>query len=528
MRSLQWYIAAPVLLFALVAAALAVSDRLFLREGAVIVAALLAVVGTAVVTHYLVIRPIRHLAAGIRGMAGGDYGTRLNDALPAEFGELARGFNAMASSIEQHGELLLRQATTDQVTGLLNRGGVEARMAADIAMSVPFVCVYLTVPTFHEITSTLGYPASEVVLREVGDRLEREFPDAPIAHVGGNAFVLSVRGADGGVDRAHRTAERAQEVLEPEFQVGRVPLHVEFMVGAACYPEHGGDPETLVRKAEADARASGSRHTVLDAAQDEPDTSHLEMVTALRDALLRGGLELHYQPLVDLEGNVQGAEALLRWDRDGEWVPPGVFIPVAERSGMMMEIDRWVFGEAVAQARRWQDAGRPVPIAINVSARSLEDLDFPVHASEVLAAAGVAPELITIEITETAMVTLFGNALAVTRQLGDLGIRMALDDFGIGHSPIHYLRAFPVSRVKVDLTLVRDLARVPEVRSIVQTLIGMAKAMHLETVGEGVETSEAERILQELGCDLVQGYLHGRPMDVPAFGRWMRAHPNAA
>ncbi|MEX2373192.1 MAG: GGDEF domain-containing protein [Dehalococcoidia bacterium] len=508
-------------------AVLAASNRLFLRDAIIIALAVAAVIATAGVTNRTVVRPITSLAAGIRRVAAGDYGARLDDRLPAEFGDVARGFNQMAGSIEEQRATLVRHASTDQATGLLNRTGLQDAMAEHIAAGRPLACVYLTVLSFHEITSTFGYPAADAILGEIGDRLERAFPDSAIARIGGNAFAFGVDGPGGRLERVQHVVERARAALDPEVQVRGVPLRVEFLIGAATFPDHASEPDLLLRKAEAAARRGGERHVVFDPAQDEPRTNNLRLVTALHDAVVGEKLELHYQPLIDAAGMPQGAEALLRWRHEGEWISPAEFIPVAERSGVMLAVDRWVFREAVAQALRWQQAGTPLPIAVNVSIRSLEDLDFPDYVSEVLATAGLAAHLVTVEVTETAVMTLVGNALEVAQRLRALGLGIALDDFGVGHSPIQYLRWFPVSRIKLDLTLVRDLQQDSEVRPIVRALLEMARALDIETVGEGVEEVEQHRILREMGCDFTQGYLHARPMDAAAFDAWRATLPPA-
>jgi diguanylate cyclase len=426
-------------------------------------------------------------------------------------------------------EGLRYQATRDSLTGLANRPHLVERVDALIRrteLSGGHVdLLFLDIDGFKLVNDSWGHHMGDRVLVAAANRL-REIvePSDVLARIGGDEFVL-VRfiGPDGGKDGQLLAAEVIDAFRWP-LPVGENSLVTTVSVGLArsVFP---ATAESLLRDADTAmyrAKDAGRNRCVMfDSTMRDSVRARVETELALRHALDRDQLVLHYQPIVDLaDGSLAGFEALLRWAHPGKgMVSPLDFIPVAEETGLIVEIGEWVVAEAVGQLSSWRrsgrlPAGRELFMSVNVSARQLHEPGLVDHVEAQLARHGVPAHLLVLELTESAMMADQENSGVMLRQLRDLGVLLSVDDFGTGYSSLGHLRKFPVGKVKVDRSFVAGIEHDADDEEIVRAIVGMSLAMRLEVVAEGIETEGQRRLLHRLGVPLGQGWLFGRP--VPA------------
>jgi diguanylate cyclase (GGDEF)-like protein len=415
------------------------------------------------------------------------------------------------------------RARVDPVTGTATRAELEAVLARRLAgSSVPAVAV-LELEGFADVNETLGHQHGDRVLRGVAGRLEHAVGDGDlVAHIHGSAFAVLC-------DAGHVDAvvTRCRDALQETLELAGLEIDLGAFAGIASGPAE--DASALLR--EADVAVRRARERRVRALHYEPAmgagaASRVELVPHLRRAIAAGELVLHYQPKLDLRtGALAGVEALVRWDRPGHGlVPPGMFIDVAERTGLIRPLTTWVLGAALADQAAWAATSLRTPVAVNLSARVLQ----PAVVAEVAAllpgaAAGGGLEL---EVTESAAMIDPVEGLAVLEELAGLGVRLSVDDFGTGHSSLAYLERLPVAALKIDRSFMAGLAERRAGASIVTATIELGHRLGLDVVAEGVEDEATLAALRGLGCDLAQGFLIGRPMPAAALREWA-AHPPA-
>jgi diguanylate cyclase (GGDEF)-like protein len=414
------------------------------------------------------------------------------------------------------------QATHDSLTGLANRVQLRDRMEQALAASATtgnLVAVLLIdLDRFKEINDSLGHSYGDALLRQVGPRLRSILREQDVvARLGGDEFAVLLPVVDGAAE-ARTVAERLREALHRRFDVEGVGLDVEVSVGIAISPMHGADAEELLRNADIamyvakDVKAGA---VVFEPAEHVTAPSRLNVLGDLRRALdTDGELLLHYQPKFTLDGrHIEGLEALLRWQHpERGMVPPAEFIPVAEGTGIILRLTERVLGMALSQMRRWLDEGHPVPVAVNLSTRCLMDDDLPELVATLLHRYGVPAGLLRLEVTESAVMGDAARCLDVLQRLHDLGVHLSIDDFGTGYSSMAYLRQLPVDELKIDRSFVMGMTDTQQDAVLVRTAIDLGHNLGLTVVAEGVEGAEHVAALQELGCDIAQGFHFARPM----------------
>ena len=333
-------------------------------------------------------------------------------------------------------------------------------------------------------------------------------------------FVVLCEGV-AGPEEATAIAVRLEEALAAPFASPGGPLAVTASVGVALAGPGQADPEAVLRDADAAmyrAKERGkARHELFDDALRERALRRLGAEVDLRRAIEEDRLVLRYQPVVDLaSGGVVGVEALVRYeDRAGSLVEPAAFLDVAEESGLVVPLGRWVLAEACRQLGAWWDAhpaAARLTLAVNLAAAQLAQPDLVAQVDAALAASGLLPEALCLELTESALVEAAHSSLANLERLRARGVRLALDDFGTGYSSLTYLKRFPVGVLKVDRSFVDGLGSDPDDTAIVDAVVGLGRSLGLTTVAEGVETAQQASRLKDLGCDLVQGYYYARPL----------------
>ncbi len=444
-----------------------------------------------------------------------------------------RGFVLDITEQKLAEESLRRLRFYDQLTGLPNRVLLLRRLGPALAESVqsrrPLALLILALDRFREITNTLGHHNGDLIVREVAARLGDALGNGDrVARLRGDEFGLLLPDADAAL--AGKVGERVLAALERPFIVQRLPIEVSASLGVAVAPQHGGEAETLLRRADAAvqaARALGGGASVVYSPRCEPhDPAQLALLGELRRALETNELRLHYQPKVDLRSHaVVGAEALLRWPHAKRGsVPPSEFIPVAEQTGLIRLLTRWVLDRAAGEARGWERQGRSLPVAVNVSARSLHDGRLIEQIEETLLTHDLPAERLQVELTESAVMADPGRAADVLRDLRSRGVAVAIDDFGTGYSSLGLLRRLPVAELKIDKSFVLGMAGDgAEDTAIVRSTADLAHNLGLRVVAEGVEDQWTLDLLATFGCDQAQGYHIARPMDYTAFVDWLGA-----
>ena len=416
-------------------------------------------------------------------------------------------------------EKVEHQALHDDLTGLPNRTlfqdrAEQALFKADRSGS-GFAVMIIDLDRFKEVNDTLGHHSGDLLLREVAERLRQALRTSDtVARLGGDEFGVIAAGLSDPTT-ARALADKLQDALARPIIVSGLAIDVEASVGIAMFPEHGTDVATLIRHADVSMYVSKDTHTpvVYAAAHDRHSLAHLTLVGELRRALDDRQLVVHYQPQADTTtGEVHQVEALVRWQHPQHGLlGPDRFIPLAEQTGLIRSLTRYVLDAALAQCSAWQEEGHPLAVAVNITARELIDLRFPEEVAELLAKWRVEPARLELEITETTLMTDPPRARSILARLRGLGVKIAIDDFGSGHSSLGYLKRLPIDVLKIDKSFIQRMGEDVGDAAIVRSAIDVGHSLGLKVVAEGVEDEAAKRWLQELGCDAYQGYHLGRP-----------------
>jgi diguanylate cyclase (GGDEF)-like protein len=461
-------------------------------------------------------RPVEALAGAARRIEAGDYRALPNLKRRDELGQLAAAFGTMAEAVRQREEHIRQQALHDQVTDLPNRLAAEAAIdrARDAGVTRgALLMVGLTrVP---DIVKTMGHGLCDRLMREVGARLGRVAATSYLARATDTQFVAWLPGADR--TEAVASAMRILDALGTPYTEADVSIDTLPAIGIAMYPEDGALATVLLRHGEvAQFAATGSTRPLAfyDAATDPHRTERLSLMGELREALDHDRLTLHYQPKLALaSGRVDGVEALVRWHHPRRgMVPPQDFIGMAEDTGNIQRLTRWALAAGIAQASRWHARGLALKVAVNLSARDLGEAELPLRIGRLLSIHGLPPGLLTVEITERAVIGEPDTAMRVLKGLADLGVGIAVDDFGVGQSAFAYLRHLPVNELKIDQTFVRHLARDVSDQTIVRSIVELGHRLGFEVTAEGVENQGALEQLAAIGCDHAQGFFIAQPL----------------
>jgi predicted signal transduction protein with EAL and GGDEF domain len=368
-----------------------------------------------------------------------------------------------------------------------------------------------------------------MLLVEVSHRLRGALRASDVvARLGGDEFVVVLDETGERCD-VERIAGELLSTLGQPVQLSGHECHTTASIGIAIYPSDGTDTQALTKNADVAmylAKEDGKNGFRFFSRDDKVQSiERLTLETALRRALERNQFSLHYQPKVDmLTGQITGVEALLRWEHPNfGMVSPMQFIPLAEETGLIVPIGRWVLREACAQNMAWQRRGlRPVSMAVNLSPRQFADPHLLQDVDEALVASGMSPVLLQLEVTESMVMRNVSRAIRVLDAIQSRGIRIAIDDFGTGHSSMSLMKQFPIDTIKIDRSFVRDLANDPEDQAIAQAIISMGKALGMTVVAEGVETVEQQTFLRDHGCDEMQGFIFSKPVPVRELAELLR------
>jgi diguanylate cyclase len=415
----------------------------------------------------------------------------------------------------------------DLLTGLPDRATFDLdldRFAQEADRHEGAVCVLcLGIDNFPLLNDTYGHDCGDAVLRETGVRLAAiGGARSTAARLGGTEFLLAV---PGNLEYGRRLATTLLARLSQAIEVDVHQLHIGCSIGIACYPRHGARPLLVSHAAmamRAARQAGGGAHAEFETQMGDDQRDQAELARDLRLAIDRKQLVLYYQPKVDARSlQITAAEALLRWQHPTRGiVSPEVFIPIAERHGLIGSIGNWVLDEATRQAAVWRDRGLRMRVAINVSGYQIRQDDFIDRLGHALESNRLVPSRFTCEITETvAMEDTLVTQRAFER-LGQLGVHVSIDDFGTGHSSLAVLRRLPTAELKIDRAFVTDLGRSADALAVARAIVQLAHSLDLRVVAEGVETADQRDHLLALGCDELQGFLFARPMPAAALDVW--------
>ena len=470
----------------------------------------------------------RDMAAVANAIARGDLSAEITPKSEKDVFGVA--FERMRQSLRETVGELEHQALYDPLTDLPNRSLLHDRLAVAVAAGKrhqhPVAMLLLDLDRFKEINDTFGHHHGDLLLAQVAERLRPLLREADtLARLGGDEFAIVLPHAD--ADAAKLVAERVRKALREPFMLEGTRALVGASVGIALYPDHGDRGGSLLRLADVAmyrAKRAHAGHVFYSAEHDEHSSGRVELAADLERAIFDEELELHYQPKLDCEAKqIAAVEALVRWRHpDRGLVAPGDFIPLAEQTGLIDPLTDWVLDTAIGQMHQWRKAGLDLAISINVSARSLADGKLAGRIAHRLRRFDLPPELLVVEITETALMADPETAMATIAQLRDAGVGVSIDDYGTGYSSLAYLKRLRAQELKIDREFVGQMVSDEGNAAIVRSTIALAHELGLTVVAEGVEDTATLDALDLAGCDTVQGFLLSRPVPADELMAWFR------
>ncbi len=494
-------------------------------------------VGSSLTAHRM-ITPLNRLASAADRLGAGDYATPIGDEhRHDEIGQLSQAFERMRVSVSAQKEEILKLAYWDTLTGLPNRAQFRDAVCSAVAAAQqigtppgpsaqPSVAVLmLDLDRFKHVNDVLGYRFGDLLLVQVAQRLAQQLVRGGdlVARLGGDEFAILLRSGD--AELAHSVARRIASAFDAPLTLEEHTVDMGAGIGMACWPQHAGDADALISRAEvamysAKQRSAGA--LMYDPTIDAASAQTLSLLTEMRQAVTENQLRLFLQPKLSLgTGAVVGAEALVRWQHPQRGlVPPMQFIPFAEQTGFIRVLTMWIFEEAARHWRMLHAEGLLITLSVNLSTRDLLDQDLPQKFDALLLKHQVPAEAFCLEITESAIMDDPQRAQATLDRLSALGFKLSIDDFGTGYSSLAYLKRLPVDELKIDQSFVKSMENDPDDAKIVRSTIDLAHNLGLTVVAEGVENAKTWDMLRELNCDQAQGYHMGKPMPADAFANW--------
>ena len=467
---------------------------------------------------------------------GSNYPEMINiKAIRNKEGKISNYFSMSNDITEQKQweEQLYHMAHYDSLTGLPNRTLFKDRLKQEISRSdrndKNFGVLFLDLDLFKSINDSLGHAAGDELLKIVAERLKETLRNADsIARLGGDEFTIMVTDLaasyEKNINYLTRLCEKIIEVIKQPMEIGGREINATCSVGVTIFPVDADNVEDLLRNADSAmyyAKSQGRRNYQFYSKEfNEQAVDRLEKEIEFRAALKSGALQLYFQPQVDvISRHVVGAEALLRWKKDGEIIlGPDKIVTLAEETGLIFELGNWILKQACQECKKWADKGHnKIRVAVNLSTRQFRQKDLVEIVTNILDETGLPGKMLELEVTESALMENIEYSVEMMADLSRKGIRWSLDDFGTGYSSLTYLRDFPVHVLKVDQSFVREITINPEDSAIVETIIDLAHRLHLTVIAEGVENEEQLKVLSLMNCEQVQGYYFGEPMQVKDF-----------
>ena len=473
-------------------------------------------------------RPLRDLGAMAQEIEQGRYQATKVVARDAEVRQLASAINTMAQGIAVREERISELAYRDNLTGLANRTAFSQAIDDHLQAQKRFSILLMDIDRFKDVNDILGHQIGDLLLKQIVGRLLEQTDGhwSLLARLGGDEFGLLVDS-----DEPQAAIQLAQKIIAALDQAILLEGHqviASGSIGIVHSPLHGQQQNALLRHAELamyTSKRSNSGYVVYDPAFEARSKQNLSLMAELRHALEHQEFKLFYQPKVDLRSNtISEVEALIRWQHPKRGIiPPDQFIPFAESTGFIAVITEWVIQEALRQRHQWQQVNLGLTISINISARDLLNPKLPQVFQEAMQRYQASPDWLTLEITESAIMTDPKSALEVLNQLHRSGLRMSIDDFGTGYSSLAYLKKLPVNELKIDKSFITDMENNHDDAVIVRSTIDLGHNMGLHVIAEGVENQATWDGLQQMGCDSIQGYFVSRPLAAEVLENWIQA-----
>ncbi|MFO1350417.1 MAG: EAL domain-containing protein [Gammaproteobacteria bacterium] len=473
-------------------------------------------------------RPLNKLAGIADHIQNGDYSQAADIDQADEIGALAASINHMRDSVAEREAEILRLAYADTITGLPNRAMFNDRLEQAVKRALrnadPFTVLVLDLDRFKFINDMLGHAAGDQVLRQVGERLQAALRQSDtVARIGGDEFAILL--ATSNSADVQTVIDKIHCALEEPILLHHQPVDVDCSIGIASYPEHGEDAGTLLRHADVAmyvAKRTRSGCARYEAEHDEHHAQHLSLIGELRRAVEQDELQLYYQPKIDLgSARAVAVEALVRWQHPQRgFVSPAQFIPFAEQTGAIKLITRRVIDKAFAQCRQWLERGITLQVSL-MSRPAICSIRTAAILANALQRNALPPSLICLEITESALLEDPTRARDTVIRLHELGLRLAIDDYGTGYSSLAYLKKLPVDELKIDRSFITNMIKLREDRAIVRSTIELGHNLGLAIVAEGVESAEECALLKQLHCDQAQGGWFSRPLSSEQLDIWL-------
>jgi diguanylate cyclase (GGDEF)-like protein/PAS domain S-box-containing protein len=426
---------------------------------------------------------------------------------------------------------LVRQSLHDSLTGLPNRTLLAERLERAILVGhrTSIGLIFMDLDRFKQVNDTFGHQKGDQLLQEVARRILRVLREADtLARLSGDEFAVLLPATD--EPGVVRVAERIEGALREPFVLDRQTFSLSASMGIAMHPQHAGDAATLMQRAESavyHAKQSDGHYAIYEPQASTSDPARLLLSHELGEGIDANQLVLYYQPKVNLgDGKTEQVEALVRWNHPERGLtPPAAFIPLAEETGLVKPLTTWTLTEALKQHKAWLESGHRIRVGVNFSARLLIDPHLVDLVTDVLRTYDVEPSFLQAEVTESAIMTDPDRALTTLTDLRNAGVRIAIDDFGVGYASLNYLKKLPADELKIDKSFVLDMAASRDDASIVRSVITLGHNLGLRVVAEGVDNKRAVDMLAEMGCDMAQGYFLSRPLPAPEVTEWLRRPP---
>lgn len=540
----QGRLAGAVLINVPIAAVSRPASEIFQRQILVGLVALVIFLPLVALVVRTALGPIHKLTEAARLASSRKLDMRIDVRTGDELEVLANAFNRMFARLDASMKRIHRLAYVDMVTELPNRERFRkevervTRRAEDMGTSG--AVLFLDLDRFKRVNDSLGLGEGDRLLEAVARRLreaargwdlsrgEDGAEPSLVARLGGDEFTILLPALRDAADAA-RVSRLVIDAVRRPFEISGHRVFLGVSVGVAVFPRDGGDPETLLRHADlamaAAKRTGGNAFEFFEASMNQTAFERLVLEGELREAVKDDQLVVYYQPKISIhDGSIAGVEALVRWNHPtAGLLSPGMFIQAAEECGLIGEIGDWVMRHACAEMADLNKRGVNLPVAVNVSAVQFEDEGFADSVLDTLRETGLAPSLLELELTESVAMRQPERVLEQIEPLRARGVGFAIDDFGTGHSSLSYLTRMPFDVFKIDQSFVRDMSSDPHARIVVETILAMARALKLQTVAEGVETSDQLAFLREQGATLAQGYLFARPMPLADLVRYVES-----
>jgi polar amino acid transport system substrate-binding protein len=411
----------------------------------------------------------------------------------------------------------------DQLTGLPNRGMLWKQLSLEILAAeknkTKVAVLFMDLDNFKNVNDSLGHKSGDELLKKIGNIISKFVnEDIIAARLGGDEFVLIIKDVEGN-DKVTDICSRIINEFKIPLVINNREFYITASIGAVKYPEDGQNAHTLLKNADIamyNAKEhGGNRYKLFNNEMNLRIMEKLELENGLRDAHRNNEFCIHYQPQISINNNkVVGVEALIRWNHPQKGlIPPSKFIPIAEETGLIIQIGEWILKRACEQFVEWKRIGiEPSQIAVNISAAQFEQSNFIVMVKKILEETGISPECLELEITESTAMKNLEYTIKVIKELRELNIKVSLDDFGTGYSSLNYLMRLPINTLKIDKSFLDNIKQNSNEELIAKAIISLAKKMRLNVVAEGVETNEQLRFLREQNCDIAQGYLFSKPV----------------